>query len=169
MLVNNVGVSYPHAEYFEAIDDQLIDDLITINIQATNKVRSAFCVMGVKAEWPVCTLSVMPKPHQKHFLSYGEVSGVTKASLCAQMTRIVLPGMKERRKGAIVNIGSAAATVAPSGPLYAVYAGTKVALSHFLLTSHGRHNPQIPGMAQIPCHLVATSGTHLTAMQQAFF
>ena len=43
-----------------------------------------------------------------------------------QMTRIVLPGMKERRKGAIVNIGSAAATVAPSGPLYSVYAGTKV-------------------------------------------
>jgi short-subunit dehydrogenase len=42
------------------------------------------------------------------------------------MTRIVLPGMKERKKGAIVNIGSAAATVAPSGPLYAVYAGTKV-------------------------------------------
>lgn len=45
---------------------------------------------------------------------------------CLQMTRIVLPGMKERKKGAVVNIGSAAATVAPSGPLYAVYAGTKV-------------------------------------------
>lgn len=40
-----------------------------------------------------------------------------------QMTRIVLPGMKQRRRGAVVCIGSAAATVAPSGPLYAVYAG----------------------------------------------
>ena len=39
------------------------------------------------------------------------------------MTRIVLPGLKQRRRGAIVCIGSAAATVAPSGPLYAVYAG----------------------------------------------
>lgn len=38
VLVNNVGVSYPHAEFYEAIDDQLIDDLININIQATNKV-----------------------------------------------------------------------------------------------------------------------------------
>lgn len=46
-----------------------------------------------------------------------------------QMTRIVLPGMKQRKRGAIVNIGSAAATVAPSGPLYAVYAGTKVSFS----------------------------------------
>jgi len=43
-----------------------------------------------------------------------------------QVTRIVLPGMKKRKHSAIVNIGSAAATVAPSGPLYAVYAGTKV-------------------------------------------
>lgn len=29
------------------------------------------------------------------------------------------------KKGAIVNIGSGAATVLPSDPLYAVYAGTK--------------------------------------------
>lgn len=38
ILVNNVGVSYPHAEYYECIDDQLIDDIVNINIQATNKV-----------------------------------------------------------------------------------------------------------------------------------
>ena len=37
MLVNNVGMSYPHAEYYDAIDDQLIDDLITMNIVSTNK------------------------------------------------------------------------------------------------------------------------------------
>lgn len=40
--MNNVGVSYPHAEYYESIDDQLIDDLVVINIQATNKV----CLVG---------------------------------------------------------------------------------------------------------------------------
>lgn len=54
---------------------------------------------------------------------------------CKQVTRIVLPGMKERKRGAIVNIGSAAATVAPSGPLYAVYAGTKVTCSHLFISS----------------------------------
>ena len=44
VLVNNVGVSYPHAEYYEAIDDCLIDDLVNINIQATNKVRRSACI-----------------------------------------------------------------------------------------------------------------------------
>lgn len=84
VLVNNVGVSYDHAEYLDKIDDQLVDDLIQVNIQATNK-----------------------------------------------MTRAVLPQMKSRKKGAIVNIGSAAATVAPSGPLYAIYAGTKAYVDMF--------------------------------------
>ena len=34
--------------------------------------------------------------------------------------------MKARKRGAIVNIGSASATYLPSYPLYAVYAATKV-------------------------------------------
>ena len=38
VLVNNVGLSYDHAEYFDQIDDQLIEYLVTVNIQATNKV-----------------------------------------------------------------------------------------------------------------------------------
>lgn len=38
LLINNVGLSYDHAEYYDAIDDELIDKLININVQATNKV-----------------------------------------------------------------------------------------------------------------------------------
>ncbi|KAF5184085.1 very-long-chain 3-oxoacyl-CoA reductase [Thalictrum thalictroides] len=47
------------------------------------------------------------------------VQGTTK------VTQAVLPGMLKRKKGAIVNIGSGAAIVIPSDPLYAVYAATK--------------------------------------------
>lgn len=47
------------------------------------------------------------------------VEGTTK------VTHVVLPGMLKRKKGAIVNIGSGAAIVIPSDPLYAVYAATK--------------------------------------------
>ncbi|KAI4973711.1 very-long-chain 3-oxoacyl-CoA reductase 1-like [Hordeum vulgare subsp. vulgare] len=41
------------------------------------------------------------------------------------VTAAVLPGMLERRRGAIVNIGSGAAEALPSYPLYCVYAASK--------------------------------------------
>lgn len=41
------------------------------------------------------------------------------------VTRAVLKGMIKRRRGAIVNMGSAASVVVPSHPLYAIYAATK--------------------------------------------
>jgi 17beta-estradiol 17-dehydrogenase / very-long-chain 3-oxoacyl-CoA reductase len=47
------------------------------------------------------------------------VEGTTK------VTQAVLHGMLKKKKGAIVNIGSGAAIVIPSDPLYAVYAATK--------------------------------------------
>lgn len=47
------------------------------------------------------------------------VEGTTK------VTQVVLPGMIKRKRGAIVNIGSGAAIVIPSDPLYSVYAAAK--------------------------------------------
>lgn len=47
------------------------------------------------------------------------VEGTTK------VTQAVLPGMIQRKRGAIVNIGSGSAIVIPSDPLYSVYAATK--------------------------------------------
>ena len=42
-----------------------------------------------------------------------------------RMVQIVLPGMIERKRGAIINIGSGASSILPSEPLYALYAATK--------------------------------------------
>ncbi|KAK3223531.1 hypothetical protein Dsin_010556 [Dipteronia sinensis] len=53
------------------------------------------------------------------------VEGTTK------VTQAVLPGMLKRKKGAIVNIGSGAAIVIPSDPLYSVYAATKAYIDQF--------------------------------------
>jgi len=47
------------------------------------------------------------------------VEGVTR------VTHAVLPGMVERKRGAIVNIGSGSASVIPSDPMYTIYAATK--------------------------------------------
>ena len=47
------------------------------------------------------------------------VEGVTR------VTHTVLPGMVERKHGAIVNIGSGSASVIPSDPMYTIYAATK--------------------------------------------
>lgn len=43
----------------------------------------------------------------------------------SRVTRAVLGGMVERKRGVIVSIGSGAAIVVPSHPLYAIYAATK--------------------------------------------
>eukprot|EP01018_Ginkgo_biloba_P037171 Gb_11014 [translate_table: standard] len=48
-----------------------------------------------------------------------------------RMVQTVLPGMLKKKKGAIVNVGSGAATVIPSDPLYTVYAATKAYVDQF--------------------------------------
>lgn len=42
---------------------------------------------------------------------------------------MVLKGMVERKRGAIVNIGSGSSVVKPTQPLYAVYSATKAYVS----------------------------------------
>lgn len=49
----------------------------------------------------------------------------------SKVTHALLPGMLKRKRGAIVNIGSGAAIVIPSDPLYAVYAATKAYIDQF--------------------------------------
>ncbi|KAI3433622.1 hypothetical protein D9Q98_003431 [Chlorella vulgaris] len=57
------------------------------------------------------------------------------------LARMVLGGMRERGRGAIVNIGSGAATVIPSSPLLAVYAGTKAYVDCFSRSLDGEYAP----------------------------
>ncbi|GAB4817824.1 hypothetical protein N2152v2_004870 [Parachlorella kessleri] len=48
-----------------------------------------------------------------------------------RLSKLVLTGMKERRRGVIVNVGSGISTVVPSGPLLAVYTATKAYIEAF--------------------------------------
>ena len=67
--MNNVGASYPHAQFLDKLDDSLVDQLININVVTLTK-----------------------------------------------LTKLVLPKMVEKKKGIIVNVGSAAGLV-PIGTL----------------------------------------------------
>merc|ERR1712241_790809 len=109
ILFNNVGVSYPHTQYLHELDDEIIKQLLTVNVDCTTK-----------------------------------------------MTKFVLPGMVRRNSGAIVNIGSGAATVLPSDPLYCVYAGTKAYVDQFsksLSVEYAKHNIDV--QVQAPLFVVS--------------
>ncbi|XP_068333129.1 very-long-chain 3-oxoacyl-CoA reductase 1-like [Pyrus communis] len=76
------------------------------------------------------------------------VEGTTK------VTKAVLPGMVERKKGAIVNIGSGAAIVIPSDPLYAVYAATKAYIDQFSRCLHVEYKKSgIDVQCQVPLYV----------------
>eukprot|EP01066_Platyproteum_vivax_P010809 Platyproteum_vivax@DN4875_c0_g1_i1.p1 len=77
ILINNAGVSYPHAQYLDEVEEDTMKSLVAVNCNAM---------------W--------------------------------RLTKAVLPGMKERKQGIIVNISSGDG-VLPSAPLYAGYAASK--------------------------------------------
>lgn len=52
-------------------------------------------------------------------------------AVTTMMTRVVLPGMIERKKGAIISVSSAAGITPIGDPLYAVYSGTKAYVNFF--------------------------------------
>ena len=78
VVVNNAGLAYPYAKFFDEVDSDLVMDIVKVNVEA--------------ATW---------------------------------ITKAVLPGMLKRKRGAIVNIGSASSSIFPSFPLYTVYAASK--------------------------------------------
>ncbi|KAL4426395.1 hypothetical protein ABPG77_004689 [Micractinium sp. CCAP 211/92] len=57
------------------------------------------------------------------------------------LSKMVLPGMKERGRGVIINVGSGAATVIPSSPLLSVYAGTKAFVDCFSRSLDAEYSP----------------------------
>ncbi|XP_062110534.1 very-long-chain 3-oxoacyl-CoA reductase 1-like [Humulus lupulus] len=76
------------------------------------------------------------------------VEGTTK------VTQAVLPGMVQRKRGAIVNIGSGAAIVIPSDPLYAVYAATKAYIDQFSRCLYVEYkNSGIDVQCQVPLYV----------------
>ncbi|CAN6235417.1 unnamed protein product [Urochloa humidicola] len=73
-----------------------------------------------------------------------------------RVTHAVLPGMVERGRGAVVNMGSGASAIVPSDPLYTVYAATKAYIDQFSRCLYVEYRSKgIDVQCQVPL-LVAT-------------
>jgi len=102
ILVNNVGGSYDHAEYYLNLSKEKIEQLIRLNIYST-----------------------------------------------IEMTYIVLPGMVQRKRGAIINVSSASGLV--NEPMYAVYSACKAFINTFSLALYYEYKGQgVHIQAQLP-------------------
>lgn len=115
ILINNVGLSYPHA-------------MARQPPPTARPSRSACCQNSSGSLTPHPLSRAPPPPLQYlHELDqdYAEQMINVNCRSTVRMCKLVLPGMLSRKRGAILNIGSAAATVLPADPLYSVYAGSK--------------------------------------------
>ncbi|KAL6838840.1 hypothetical protein ACP4OV_031276 [Aristida adscensionis] len=71
-----------------------------------------------------------------------------------RVTHAVIPGMVERGRGAVVNIGSGAASIVPSDPLYAVYAATKAYVDQFSRSLYVEYRSKgIDVQCQVPMYV----------------
>jgi 17beta-estradiol 17-dehydrogenase / very-long-chain 3-oxoacyl-CoA reductase len=89
VLVNNVGMSYRYAEYFNDLSSEEVASMIDLNVNSTTN-----------------------------------------------MTRCVLRGMTKRKRGAIINVGSAAGLISMGNPLYSLYSATKAYVDFFSRSLH---------------------------------
>lgn len=85
-----------------------------------------------------------------------------------RVTRAVLQGMLKRRRGAIVNIGSGAANVVPSHPLYAVYAATKAYVDQLSKCLHVEYkNYGIHVQCQVPLYVATKMVSRMVPVDQS--
>jgi len=104
-LVNNVGASYDHAQYFLELEPGTTEKLIRVNIESTT-----------------------------------------------DMTQLILPGMVQRKRGAIINVSSASSLV--KEPLYAVYSATKAFINNYSVALHWEYKSQgVHVQVQLPAYV----------------
>ncbi|XP_051122369.1 very-long-chain 3-oxoacyl-CoA reductase-like protein At1g24470 [Andrographis paniculata] len=83
------------------------------------------------------------------------------------VTRAVLPGMFDRRRGAVVNIGSGAAIIVPSHPLYAIYAATKAyvdQLARSLSVEYKQYGVDV--QCQVPLYVSTKMATRVAFVEK---
>ncbi|XP_019463833.1 PREDICTED: very-long-chain 3-oxoacyl-CoA reductase-like protein At1g24470 [Lupinus angustifolius] len=86
------------------------------------------------------------------------------------VTKAVLPRMIQRKRGAIINIGSGAAVVVPSHPLYTIYAATKAyvdQLSRSLYVEYRQYGIHV--QCQVPLYVATNMVSKVASIKRDSF
>ncbi|KAH7515612.1 hypothetical protein FEM48_Zijuj10G0045000 [Ziziphus jujuba var. spinosa] len=84
------------------------------------------------------------------------------------VSRAVLPGMLQRKRGAIVNIGSGAAIVVPSHPLYTTYAATKSYIDQLSRCLHVEYKHcGIDVQCQVPLYVATKMASDIASIKRS--
>ncbi|XP_045824613.1 very-long-chain 3-oxoacyl-CoA reductase-like protein At1g24470 [Trifolium pratense] len=88
-----------------------------------------------------------------------------------RITKAVIGGMMERKKGSIVNIGSGAAAVVPSHPLFTIYAATKAYVDQFSRSLHVEYKQYgIHVQCQVPLYVATNMVSRVASIgKDSFF
>ncbi|RLN10389.1 hypothetical protein BBJ28_00017561 [Nothophytophthora sp. Chile5] len=120
VLVNNVGVAYDHPEFF---DDKILKTLRNC-IKNTQKDRRRVFSAITECFWYVVFFDQLDEHRMDSIIKLN----ITSASV---LTRLVLRGMAQRKRGVIVNVGSASAHAVL--PLLTGYSASKTYIEQFTL------------------------------------
>ncbi|XP_050204770.1 very-long-chain 3-oxoacyl-CoA reductase-like protein At1g24470 [Mercurialis annua] len=121
VLINNVGITYPEARFFDEVDEEIWMSIVRVNLEGTSRV-----------------------------------------------TRTVVGGMIERKKGAIVNIGSGASIVVPSHPLYTIYAATKAYIDQLSRCLYVEYKScGIDVQCQVPLYVVTNMTSRVASIERS--
>nr|XP_043626467.1 very-long-chain 3-oxoacyl-CoA reductase-like protein At1g24470 [Erigeron canadensis] len=135
-------------EMQEVIDDEKLDvGLLINNVGVTYPVASYFHEVGEEVWMKVMNVNVIG------------TSLVTKA---------VIQGMVERKRGAIVNLGSGAAIVVPSHPLYAIYAASKAYIDQLSRCLHVEYKHLgIDVQCQVPLYVSTKMASQVAFVEKS--
>ncbi|XP_027095356.1 very-long-chain 3-oxoacyl-CoA reductase-like protein At1g24470 [Coffea arabica] len=86
------------------------------------------------------------------------------------VTKAVLPGMLKKKRGAIVNLGSGAAIIVPSHPLYAIYAATKAYIDQFSRSLHVEYKGWgVDVQCQVPLYVWTKMASRVAEIEKSSF
>ncbi|KAL0539085.1 hypothetical protein IC582_023262 [Cucumis melo] len=84
------------------------------------------------------------------------------------VTKAVLPKMIKKNRGAIVNIGSGAAVIVPSHPLYAIYAATKAYVDQLSRSLYVEYKDWgIDVQCQVPLYVATEMASRVASVSRA--